>query len=116
VVDIVEVSDDRYCSVRHTDWAALLGMPAAPDLPFHYDWIPTYRTLTRILRWLQQPNLDDLSPYLLASQARTLREVVAADLRYAGIRVAADPTLGVDFWDEFAETARATIRSARGLR
>jgi hypothetical protein len=116
VVDVVEISDDRYYSVRHTDWASLLGLSGAPDLPFHYDWIPTYRALTRIVRWLQQPGLDDLSPYLRASQARTLVDTIAADLRYAGIPVAAYAALGVDFWDEFAEIVRATIRAARGQR
>jgi hypothetical protein len=116
VVDVVEISDDRYYSVRHTDWASLLGMPAAPDLPFHYDWIPAYRTLTRIVRWLSQPGLDDLSPYLRASQARTLVDMIAADLRYAGIPVASYAAVGVDFWNEFAEIVRVTIRSARGQR
>jgi hypothetical protein len=117
VVDVVEISDDRYYSIRQTDWASLLGMPAAPDLPLHYDWIPTYRTLTRIVRWLQQPGLDDLSPYLRASQARTLVDTIAADLNYAGIPVAVyAAALGVDFWDEFAEIVRATIRAARGQR
>jgi hypothetical protein len=116
VVDMVEISDDRYYSARHADWASLLGMSAASDLPFHYDWIPTYRTLTRIVRWLQQPGLDDLSPYLRASQARTLVDTIAADLNYAGISVAAYAALGTDFWDEFAEIVRATIRAARGER
>lgn len=116
VVDVVEISDDRYYSVHHTDWASLLGMPAAPDLPFHHDWIPTYRALTRIVRWLSQPGLDDLSPYLRSSQARTLVDTIAADLNYAGIPVAAYAALGVDFWDEFAEIAVATIRAARGPR
>jgi hypothetical protein len=116
MVDVVEISDDRYYSVRHTDWASLLGMPAAPDLPFHYDWIPTYRTLTRIVRWLQQPGLDDLSLYLRASQARTLVDTISADLNYAGIPVATYAALGVDFWDELAEIVRATIRAARGRR
>jgi hypothetical protein len=116
VVDVVEISDDRYYSVRHKDWASLLGLPGAPDLPFHYDWIPTYRTLTRIVRWLQQPGLDDLSPYLRASQARTLVDTIAADLRYAGVPAAAYAAVGVDFWDEFAEIVRVTIRSARGQR
>jgi hypothetical protein len=116
VVDVVEISDDRYYSVRHTDWASLLGLPAAPDLPFHFDWIPTYRSLMRIVRWLQQPGLDDLTPYLRASQARTLVDTIAVDLNHAGIPVAAYAALGVDFWDEFAEIVRATIRAARGQR
>lgn len=116
VVDVVEISDDRYYSVHHTDWASLLGMPAAPDLPFHYDWIPTYRALTRVVRWLQQPGLDDLTPYLRASQARALVDTIAADLRYTGTPVAVHAALGVDFWDEFTEIVRATIRAARGQR
>jgi hypothetical protein len=115
-VEVVEISDDRLYSVCQTDWASLLGMPAASDLPFHYDWIPTYRALTRIVRWLQQPGLDDLSSYLRASQARTLLDTIAADLNYAGIPVAVYAALGVDFWDEFAEIVRATIRAARGQR
>ena len=113
VVDVVEISDDRFYSVRPTDWAVLLGMPAAPDLPFHFDWIPTYRALTRIARWLEQPDLDDLSAYLRASKARTLIDAIAPDLRYAGIVVSANPVLGVGFWDEFAEIVRATVRAAR---
>jgi hypothetical protein len=116
VVDMVEISDDRYYSARHADWASLLGMSAPSDLPFHYDWIPTYRTLTRIVRWLQQPGLDDLSPYLRASQARMLVDTITADLHYAGIPVASDAALGTDFWDEFTEIVRATIRVARGER
>jgi hypothetical protein len=116
VVEVVEISDDRLYSVRPADWASLLGMPAAPSLPLFYDWIPTYRALTRIVRWLQQPGLEDLSPYLRASQARALVDSIAADLNYAGIPVAAYATLGVGFWDEFAEIVRATIRAARGQR
>ncbi len=116
VVDVVEISDDRYYSIRHADWASLLGMPSAPDLPLHCDWIPTYRALTRIVRWLQRPGLDDLSPYLRASQARTLVDAIAPDLQHAGIPVAAYTALGVDFWDEFAELVRATIRAARAQR
>jgi hypothetical protein len=91
-------------------------MSAAPDLPLHYDWIPTCRALTRIVRWLQQPGLDDLSPYLLASEARTLVDTIEADLRYAGIPVAAYAAPGIDFWDQFAEIVRATIGAARASR
>jgi hypothetical protein len=51
------------------------------------------------------------------SQGRwTLVDTIAADLRYAGIPVAAYAAVGVDFWDEFAEIVRATIRAARGQR
>jgi hypothetical protein len=116
VIEMGEISDDRYYSVRHEQWAALLGMAAAPDLPFHYDWIAAYRALTRIVRWLQQPGLDELTPYLRASQARTVLAAIEGDLRYAGVSLGVYAALGVDFWDEFVEIVRATVRHARQPR
>lgn len=114
VVEVANVSDDRYYSVHHQEWAALLGFPSAPKLPLHYDWIPAYRALTQIARWLQQPGLDELSPYLRASQARTLVAVIEADLRYVGIRPGLYVTLGAEFWKDFVELTRAVIRDACG--
>jgi hypothetical protein len=55
VIDVVRVSDDRHYAIRPADWATLLRLPSTPNLPLHYDWIPAYRALTRILNWLQQP-------------------------------------------------------------
>jgi hypothetical protein len=114
VLSVVEISDDRYYTVRHHDWATLLGLDGAPALPFHYDWIQAYRSLTRIARWLAEPGLDELSPYLRASQARTLLDTVEPDLRYAGVSPAVYATFGIDFWDEFVEIVRAAVRHARG--
>jgi hypothetical protein len=113
VVAVAQVSDERYYSVRHADWAALLGLEGAPALPFHYDWIPAYRALTQILRWLDQPGLDEHSPYLRASKARTLIAEIDADLRYVGVPPGIYASLGADFWDEFVEITRAAIRHAR---
>ena len=101
--------------IRHGDWATLLGLPAAPSLPFHFDWIPAYRALTRIVRWLQEPGLDDLSEYLRASQARTLVDELATDLGYAGVPVGPYMALGLDFWEEFTEIVRALVRQMRGV-
>jgi hypothetical protein len=115
VIAAVEISDDRYYSIRHSDWAALLGMDAAPDLPLHYDWIPTFRTLTRINRWLQQSGIDELSAYLRASQARTLVDELGTDLDHIGVPVGLYPALGADFWDEFIEITRAAVRKATRL-
>ncbi|MGH2874223.1 MAG: hypothetical protein ACRDL5_17405, partial [Solirubrobacteraceae bacterium] len=106
VIEVVDISDDRQYTIDHTAWAALLGLQGAPDLPFHFDWIETYRALVGIMRWLQQPMIDGLSDYLLASQARTLVEELSSDLQRAGVPVGLYPALGPDFWNEFAEIAR----------
>ena len=116
VITVVDVSDDRYYSTRVDDWATLLRLDGTPDLPLHYDWIPAYRALTKIVRWLQQPGLDGLSDYLIASQARTLVSDIEPDLRYVGIRAGAFTAHGADFWPEFEAITRAAVRDARGPR
>ena len=113
VIGVVEISDDRQYAIHHAAWAALLGLPAAPDLPLHFDWIATYRALVGIVRWLQQPAIGDLSDYLLASQARTLVEELSSDLQRAGVPMGLYPALGPDFWDEFTEVSRTAVRNAR---
>ena len=110
VVDMRIVADDRHYSVGSAEWAALLRVDS---LPLHYDWIPAYRALRRILRFLHTPELDSLSPYLRASQARTVVDEIDADLRYAGMPPVNYSAFGSDMWDRFAEIARAAIRSAR---
>lgn len=116
VVATVDVADDRHYSVRSKDWAALLGLSNAPDLPLHYDWIPAYRALTQFARWLKQPGLDELTPYLRASQARTLVDEIESDLRYVGVPPGVYGARGTDFWDEFVVIVRAAVRDARGLQ
>lgn len=114
VIDVAKIADDRYYSIRFQDWAALLGLANTPDLPFYYDWIPAYRALTQITRWLQQPGLDELTPYLRASHARTLVEEIDADLQNAGVPPEIYAARGAEFWDAFVEITRAAIREARG--
>ena len=115
VIDAVELADDRHYSIHHAEWAALLGLDT-PYLPFHFDWIPTYRALTAIVRWLQQPGLDDLTPYLLASQARTLVDELSTDIAHAGVPLGMFTALGPDFWDDFAAIARMLAGKARRSR
>ena len=114
VIDVVRVADERYYSIVFQDWATLLRLGDAPSLPFHHDWIPTYRALTQIARWLQQPGLDELSPFLRASQARTLVDAIRSDLQHAGVTVEADAARGAAFWDAFVEITRRAVRAAHG--
>lgn len=113
VIDVAEISDDCHYAIDHAAWAARLGLPAAPDLPLHFDWIATYRPLVGNVRWLQQPTVDGLSECLLASQPRTLVEEPSSDLQRAGVPGGLYPALGADFWNEFTEVAGAAVRNAR---
>lgn len=113
VIDVVRVADERHYSIAFQDWATLLRLGEASSLPFHHDWIPTYRALTQITRWLQQPSLEELSPFLRASQARTLVDAISPDLQLAGV-IETDAARGAAFWDAFVEITRRAIRAAQG--
>ena len=41
VIDVADISEDRHYSIHLTEWAAVLRLPTAADLPFHFDWITT---------------------------------------------------------------------------
>lgn len=110
VLTVVEIANDRQYGINHEDWAALLGFEKTPLLPFHYDWIPAFRTLTAILRWLDQPGLDELSDYMRASQARTLLDTIAADLGYVGVPLHLHQSVGAEQWDDFVKVARVATR------
>jgi hypothetical protein len=116
VIDVVRVSNDHHYSINQADWATLLRLPSAPALPLHYDWIPALRALIRIQRWLQQPQLEELSPYLLASQAHTLLDELAGDLSYAGIPSGLHTAHGTDSWDRLVSITRTAIGNARENR
>jgi DNA-binding transcriptional ArsR family regulator len=110
VLTVVEVADDRQYAINADHWAALLELQATPYLPFHYDWIPAFRALMTILRWLDQPGLDELSDYIRASQARTLLDTIEADLRYVGVPAHLYRGVGSDQWDDFVNVARLAAR------
>lgn len=105
VLTRVDVADERFYTTDHTAWATVFGM-TAPELPFHDDWFPGLRALAAIARWVQRPDLEQLSPYPLASQARSLMDAVEADLRYVGVPPQMNTARGADYWDEFTATAR----------
>jgi len=89
-------NEQRYV-IDKEGWATLLGVdPGA--LPSEQPWPQLLRGLRAVLRWLQRPELDDLSDYLLSSQARDLLEGVRRDFEYAGIHVGGAVATGA--WDD----------------
>lgn len=110
VVNRVDVADERFYTIDQTAWAAVLALPAAPDLPLHEDWIPAFRALSAIARWTQRPDLEDLSPYMRASQARALMSEVAADLRFVGVPPEMNTARGADYWDQFTAAVDIALR------
>lgn len=111
VLTRVDVADDPHYAINAAAWATLLGLERAPDLPFHHDWIPGFRTVTAILRWLDQPGLDELSAYMRGSQARTLLDAQADDLRHIGVPAHLHHGGMSEQWAGFVDVARFAART-----
>lgn len=60
-------TDQRY-GIDRSRWANLLGL-GSRELPVHRDWPQLFGVLREILRWLDRPELAELSDYLRASGA-----------------------------------------------
>lgn len=80
-------------------------------LRFQPNGWPTYRDWPRLLgavrqlsRWLKQPALDELTPYMLASDARSIMEQVEPELAIAGVPARLMPAPpGEQYWEAFVE-------------
>jgi hypothetical protein len=84
-------------------WLALLELPRAP---LHVDWPQLFHALRVLLRWLREHDRDNLSEYMLASEARHVLEAVAEDLRFAGVPVDFGGPDGAEYWRHFASVVR----------
>ena len=79
--------------------------------PIHRDWLQLLRALRRLSRWLADTRLDDLTPYMLASEARDLVSEIEADLNVAGITIAGISGSGEQYWDMFGDAAQRALAS-----
>lgn len=103
-------NENRYY-INRAVWGQLFEF--RPDTwPTYRDWPRLLRVLRRLTRWLEQPGLDDLTPYMRASEARTLMAELGPELAIAGIAIPSSAAFeGEEFWDSFAETIQATLAS-----
>jgi hypothetical protein len=83
VLSSFEVGNEQVFSIPLDRWAQFLELDA---LPTQEDWPQHFAVYRKALRWLADPAHDELSDYMLSSEARTFAEEVAPDLRFAGIR------------------------------
>lgn len=108
VIGSVTVGNEQRYDINREGWAALLGVPVA-DLPAERSWPQLFHALRRLLRWLEDEQLEDLSPYMQASEARRLATEVIPQLRYAGVRVPPSSRKGADYWLDFVELVHAAV-------
>jgi hypothetical protein len=98
-----ELGNERRFDAPHERWARFLELD---KLPRHEDWPQLFAAYRLILRWLADPANQDLSPYMLNSQARTMVEGVVADLQFAGVPIDAAGSNSASYLQEFAGKLR----------
>jgi hypothetical protein len=81
-VDLVGVHNENRYAITRARWASFLQLD---PLPSSIDWPQVSRAFRVILRWLVDPTNQDLSEYMLMSNARTMVEAIEPDLRFAGL-------------------------------
>lgn len=96
---------DRFYRVDVDRWRSFLELD---QIPQHRDWPQLFAALRLLRRWLGRPEVDTLSDYLRASEARQLMKRVEPDLRYAGVPVR-DAGTGAEYWETFVENVNAAL-------
>lgn len=87
-LDAFEVGNEQRFSAPRDRWSQFLTLN---DLPRHEDWPQIFAAYRKVLRWLTDPAHEDLSDYMLSSEARTLAEEVTPDLQFAGVAIDSQP-------------------------
>jgi hypothetical protein len=87
-LDAFEVGNEQRFSAPRDRWSQFLTLD---DLPRHEDWPQLFAAYRKVLRWLADPAHQDLSDYMLSSEARTLAEEVTPDLQFAGVAIDSQP-------------------------
>jgi hypothetical protein len=88
-LDAFEISNEQRFSAPRDRWSHFLALD---DLPRHEDWPQIFAAYRKVLRWLADPAHEDLSDYMLSSEARTLAEEVTPDLQFAGVAIDHKPS------------------------
>jgi hypothetical protein len=99
---------ERRYYLDRSRWAGLFELDA-DALPRHREWPQLLRAVRRLARWIEREDLDELSDYLLASEARTLVAEIMDDLLFAGVTVSDSRAQGADYWPMFVKAVPATL-------
>jgi len=101
------VGNEARYEIDRERWAAFLGLEL-DRIPGHRDWPQLLHALAEIRRWLDRSDLDGLSDYQRASEARQLLKRLEPALGAAGVSVSASGR-GADYWPTFVETVETIL-------
>ena len=106
---VYDVGNEYRYALNTLPWDDVLSLkPGA--CPQHRDWLHLLQALRLLNRWLANPELEELSPYILASEARRFVATIEADLNLAGIATGSIPGgEGDRYWNTFEQTVEQAL-------
>ncbi|HEY3922413.1 MAG TPA: hypothetical protein VGL76_09900 [Gaiellaceae bacterium] len=108
-VTAYEQGNERRYYLDRVLWAQFLRFQPN-GWPSYRDWPRLLGALRQVSRWLHDPALDELTPYMLASNARLLIEQLEPELAIAGVPARLMPApQGEQYWDAFVEAVDLAI-------
>ncbi|MFN0153943.1 MAG: hypothetical protein ACKVUT_06140 [Gaiella sp.] len=115
IVTAYEHGNERRYYLDRAAWGQFLRFQPT-SWPNYRDWPRLLGAVRQLSRWLHDPELDELTPYMRASNARSFMERLEPDLAIAGIPGNGAAGLpGEHYWESFVdrvETALAALASA----
>ena len=109
IVTAYEHGNERRYYLDRALWGQFLRFQPN-SWPTYRDWPRLLGAVRQLSRWLQDPALDDFTPYMLASNARTLMEQVEPDLAVAGVSLARGRQVdGAQYWQGFVEAVDRSL-------
>ena len=111
-VAMYELGNERRYTVNRADWGRLLGIQSE-GWPARYEWPRLLLALRRLARWVEDSDLDELSGYLRASDARALMDELEPDFRFAGISFNGSRPSGEAYWNYFAEDVERILSTVK---
>lgn len=104
IVTAYEQGNERRYYLDRAMWGQFLRFQSN-GWPMYRDWPRILGALRQVSRWLHDPAQDELTPYILASDARTLMTRLEPDLAPVGLAPAPGSALpGEGYWDTFVAT------------
>jgi hypothetical protein len=109
IVTAYEQGNERRYYLDRAMWGQFLRFQPN-GWPMYRDWPRILGAFRQVSRWLHDPAQDELTPYMLASNARTLMERLEPDLTPAVVALAPTPAQsGDDYWETFADTVQRSL-------
>lgn len=101
-IELTRRGNEHLYSIDSETWRRTLRIEG--PLPQYRDWPNALLGLRVLHRWLWQGDLDALTPYMLASEARLLWGRIDSAFGHTGIPVRpAGPSEGEEFWEVFVD-------------